>query len=104
MPNLNCTASNCTHNTQNQCCNNSIQVGGRSADKSKATSCESFVESSGAFTNSVQTPNPSMSIGCEAANCVHNCDEACQASTVDISGASASSSCDTKCSSFQYRY
>lgn len=104
MPNLHCSASNCTHNSQNQCCNSSIQVGGRSADKAKATSCESFAESTGAFTSSVQSPNPSLMISCEASNCIHNCESSCHADSVDISGASASACCDTKCSSFQYRY
>ncbi|MGL4773521.1 MAG: DUF1540 domain-containing protein [Clostridium sp.] len=103
MPSLSCTASSCMHNSSNCCCNSSIQVGGAQADKSKATCCESFAESDGSFTNSAQTPNQSLQISCEAQNCIHNSSCQCAADSVDISGASACTSQETKCSSFSCR-
>ncbi|MGL5150641.1 MAG: DUF1540 domain-containing protein [Clostridium sp.] len=103
MTHLNCSASNCTHNSNNCCCNSSISVSGANADKSKSTCCSSFQEANGAFANSAQTPNASLEISCNAENCIHNCNCTCEAGSVDISGASACNCEETKCSSFSYK-
>ncbi|ATD56050.1 DUF1540 domain-containing protein [Clostridium chauvoei] len=103
MPKLNCCANNCTHNSENYCCRNQIDVGGENATHSGGTCCESFQESDGSFTNSIQSPNTNLSIACNATNCIHNSNCQCDAESVSVSGVSACTSEQTECSSFYAR-
>ena len=100
MAKLSCSVNNCCHNSSNYCCNNEIKVGGKKANSPSSTCCESFQEMTEAFTNNVQTPNPSLNVKCEATNCIHNSDCSCSANSISIDGISASNSDDTQCVSF----
>lgn len=101
MPRLNCSAANCSYNNSNYCCKNQIQVSGSMAQQAQSTCCESFIESNGAFTNSVQVPNPHLYVSCEAKNCIHNCNNNCEAESISVGGGiAASTSRETECDSF----
>lgn len=102
MAELFCGAVKCTYNKDNYCCKGDIMVGGKHAQNSESTCCESFHERrGGAYTSSVSHPSKTISIDCEAVKCIYNDDYRCQASHVDIKGHSAGSSAETLCATFK---
>lgn len=100
MPSLVCNVSTCGHNKSNLCCKEGIQVGGENAFTSEATCCESFTEKTKDFLNSTETPQASMSVICEAENCVYNKIRMCNAESISIAGGPVSSAGKTECNSF----
>ena len=102
MAELGCGAVNCTYNKNNYCCKGDIMVGGKHADTSYDTCCESFRERSGdAFTSAISHPSSTISIDCEAVKCIYNADYRCRAERVDIKGGQAKTSQDTVCATFK---
>ncbi len=101
MATLRCGVNECAHNKENFCCNESIKVGGVNASIAAHTECESFDEK-GNEINSLfsQSPNPSMAIGCSASNCIHNENQRCVSSYVDISSSASTYGNTTECLSF----
>lgn len=100
MTRLSCCVNSCSHNKQNCCCKDTIKVGGREANMSSSTSCESFLEENGSFMNSMESPKSNLDVQCEATNCTHNCNRHCDASYIDINGVSACDCKETECNSF----
>lgn len=100
MTKLKCDACTCEHNNDYCCCLDGIKVGGKQATEQEHTCCESFAESDGSMTNSVQEPVLHMEIGCHATNCVHNNDCKCKADEICICGDHACDCNETECSSF----
>lgn len=97
MPKLKCGVNSCANNAENCCCLGKIDVaGGVTAEN---TCCSSFIELTGA-TNAADTPNESLSVDCDAHDCVHNKDCQCCAESIDVAGAGACNCTDTQCSSF----
>ena len=102
MAELFCSAGKCTYNKDNYCCKGDIMVGGKFADTSDGTSCDSFHARKGdVYTSSVSHPSKTISIDCEAIKCVYNDNYRCQASHVDIKGNAACSSSETVCATFE---
>ena len=102
MAELACGAMNCTYNKNNYCCKGDIMVGGKHADNSDGTSCESFRERKGdAFTSAISHPSSTISIDCEAVKCMYNSDYRCHAEHVDIKGSNAKTSTETVCATFK---
>lgn len=99
MPKLNCGVGNCANNADDCCCLANIGVAGNQAQTSDQTCCSNFSEKTGA-TNCATTPNPSLSVQCDACNCTHNSNRECCADSININGYGASNSMDTACSSF----
>ena len=54
-------------------------------------------------TNMCHLPKDSLSISCEATNCIYNTNKKCDADHVDISGIKAVTEDDTVCTTFQAR-
>lgn len=100
MTHLNCGVDNCVHNSDDYCCINSIEIAGAKAKSSASTCCDSFEEATGEFTNSMESPSPSLDIKCKAETCMYNCDCHCEAEHVDISGQAACDCEETECSTF----
>lgn len=102
MAELGCGAVSCTYNKNSCCCKGDIMVGGKHADTSDATCCESFRErSTDAFTSAISHPSQTISIDCEAVKCMYNADYRCKAEHVDIKGGKAQTSKDTVCATFR---
>lgn len=102
MTSLGCNVNSCAHNRDNCCCLSTIQVQGKSACECDGTCCGSFDEAgNGASKNSCKSPKESLSVSCEATNCVYNEDKKCSADHINISGICASESNETVCASFQ---
>lgn len=100
MTNLGCNAKSCNYNKDCCCCLSSIQVAGHDACTCDNTCCSSYSDSKDTATNTIKSPKLSLSIACEADNCIYNADKHCNADHVDISGISATDSEDTVCATF----
>lgn len=103
MAELKCKADTCTYNKSECCCKGDIMVGGKHAENSDATCCESFAQRRGEGASSAchSHPSPTISIDCEATKCTYNANYKCTAPHVDISGSGADSSRETTCSTFK---
>ena len=104
MAELKCGVENCTYNKEHLCSKGDIMVGGKHADSSDGTCCESFMERrDGAFTSAIEHPSKTISIDCEAVKCVYNSNYKCVADHVDITGCGADSCRETSCATFVER-
>ncbi|MBQ7972143.1 MAG: DUF1540 domain-containing protein [Lachnospiraceae bacterium] len=102
MAELSCKVTNCTYNKDKLCCKGDILVGGTHAKESGSTCCESFVQKkSDSYTSATAHPSNTISIDCEAVNCVYNADYKCKAKKVDILGNGALNSAGTSCGTFK---
>ena len=82
------------------CSKGDIMVGGKHANNTDDTCCESFVDrKADSFSNSAEKPYKNISIDCEAENCKYNHSLRCVAEHVDIRGNGANSS-GTVCATF----
>lgn len=106
MAELKCGAVNCTYNEEKYCCKGDIMVGGKHADRTEDTCCESFAqkrEGHDTYTSSLSHPSKTISIDCEAVKCIYNSNYKCVAEHVDIAGSGAKISGETECSTFTER-
>lgn len=102
MAELTCGAVNCSYNKEKYCCKGDIMVGGKHAQESDNTCCESFYKRSGdVYTSAMSHPSKTISIDCEAVKCIYNTNYRCQASHVDIKGSNADKSMETICATFK---
>ena len=103
MADLKCAVENCTYNDRCLCCKGDIMVGGKHADNSNGTCCESFSpqrEGMDSFKSSVVHPSQTISIDCEAVKCIYNTNYKCHADHVDIMGNGANDFGQTACATF----
>lgn len=104
MSQLDCTVDSCLYNKTECCCKGDIMVGGKHADTESDTCCESFSERRGdSYTSAIEHPSKTISIDCEAENCVYNSNYKCSAEHVDIVGNGAVDSDETVCATFMER-
>lgn len=102
MTKLECNVTNCLHNADNCCCKQSIMVDGHDAKKKEQTCCGSFDENKGGlFKNVFKTPESSLSVDCEAVQCIYNDNRHCAAAKIGIVGDGASRAEQTLCTTFQ---
>lgn len=104
MPSLVCSAQNCVYNNAMYCSKGDIMVGDENAERCQETSCESFQERKMENAkNSMGSPSQEIKVGCKAWHCMYNDNEACKctAGKIDITGAAASTSGETECSTFE---
>ena len=103
MAELRCSVENCTYNCDRCCCKGDIMVGGQKACCCGETCCESFTqrrEGTDSFKSSVVHPSKTISIDCEAVNCLYNSNYKCVADHVDIRGCGACDCRETACGTF----
>ena len=104
MADLKCVAENCAYNKECLCIKGDIMVGGKHADSTEGTCCESFAqrrEGHDAYTSSLSHPSRTISIDCEAVKCVYNSNYKCIADHVDIQGCGADDCRETACATFK---
>ena len=103
MAELKCGAESCVYNKDRLCAKGDIMVGGKHADRSDDTCCESFMvkRTEDSCTSSIAHPSKIISIDCEAVKCVYNQNYKCVASHVDIRGGQANESRETACATFK---
>ena len=104
MTNLGCDVKTCVHNDNKLCCLKEIEVAGKGAVNAEMTCCNSFAKEAGAVSNALhQNAERATGIKCSVENCTYNHHCYCTADSVDISGAKATTSGQTECSTFKQR-
>lgn len=102
MAQLDCTVENCLYNRDQYCCKGDIMVGGKHADRSDDTCCDSFTQrKEDSYTSAMEHPSRTISIDCEAVKCVYNSNYKCVAEHVDIKGCGACDCRETSCATFK---
>ena len=102
MPELKCGVVTCTHNKQNYCELDTIEVVGNSAKSPEQTSCGSFKERKGdSYSNSTATPSPTSNVSCQAVECTYNKACKCHAGKISVAGSDASRVEQTECATFK---
>lgn len=102
MAELKCKVENCVYNKNDYCCKGDIMVGGRHANSSDETCCESFAQKKGdSYTSAIEHPCQTISVDCEACNCTYNSNYKCVAKHVDIHGSGACDCKETTCATFR---
>lgn len=87
MPKINCSVENCAYNHSRYCCASVINVGGKGADITEATCCDTFLDGMG-YSN-VQVSNMQSSVDidailCKVDTCVYHKDEHCTLQEIEI--------------------
>lgn len=104
MTDLKCNVTSCTYNKEHLCSKGDIMVGGKRAQEKDATCCESFSpkkEGMEGYSSSLSHPSHTISIDCEASQCVYNQNYKCMAEHVEISGNGACNCKETLCATFR---
>lgn len=101
MTKIICGVQNCYLNKDKCCCANSIDVAGKNAKNRGATSCVTFGDNKGAFSNSIQEPKEQSDISCDACNCMHNENNKCCSQVIQIHGSNVNESRATFCTTFR---
>lgn len=101
MAKLDCSVQNCLYNKECCCCKGDIMVGGKHAKNGSDTCCESFSErKADSYVSALDHPSKTISVDCEAVNCLYNSNYKCTAEHVDISGSGACNCRGTTCQTF----
>lgn len=104
MSKINCSVSNCSHNNDNACFANIINVGGESAKKDRDTCCASFLDAAtyDDFTNNInQKGSECDAITCNVGTCSYNEDNLCNAKSIDVNGKDVNLYLETNCITFK---
>ena len=104
MPKLSCTVSDCTHNKDNSCCLEKINVGTTTATDTCETECDSFSQKDDIVkkvVSAVESPVNELSINCSAKECTYNNNSMCTANAVNIRGNDCCTCSDTQCDTFK---
>lgn len=104
MPKISCNVTNCSHNKNEVCYANRINVSGGNAENSRQTCCASFLDSSHYSTltnNTNDYGNECTAIVCNVHSCTFNDNENCYAGSIAVSGNKANIYEETKCSTFR---
>jgi len=104
MSKINCSVSNCSHNDDNSCYANIINVGGKSAKKDSDTCCSSFLDSI-AYSDLTNIVNGTKSecdlVSCNVGTCTYNSNQLCSAKSIEVSGRDVNLYSETDCSTFK---
>ena len=105
MAQLDCGVENCVYNKSKSCCKGDIMVGGKHAESKDDTCCESFSgkRAGDSYISALEHPCRTISIDCEASNCMYNTNYKCHAEHVDIRGCGACDCESTACATFKER-
>lgn len=108
MNRISCCVDNCSHNKNQVCYANVINVVGENAQKDSETCCGSFLDKAvyGTLENSVNSYSETEScdsIICNACNCKHNDNSVCKLDNINVNSLDSSVSLysETCCGSFE---
>lgn len=100
MTDIYCSAVQCAHNKENCCCLGNVHVGGKNAESSDCTCCDSFIKQHATMQIGESVCHCSC-IDCDAGECRYNCDGECCADTVNIKGDNSCRCDETCCCTFK---
>ncbi len=95
MNKLTCTAFSCQNNVGRNCSLAKVLVEGLTAQNAQETKCTSYIAKSVTNLNSYTKPNPVLEVKCNAKDCMHNINNLCDASVVNINSMQNKAQCDT---------
>lgn len=104
MSKINCSVTNCSHNKDNTCFSNVVTVGGKSAKKDCDTCCASFLDANLydiLTSNTNENGKQCSAITCNVGTCTYNCNNLCDAESIDVSGENVNLYSETNCSTFK---
>ncbi|NME81808.1 DUF1540 domain-containing protein [Clostridium sp. SM-530-WT-3G] len=103
MQKINCDVCNCSHNKNNVCYSNTVDIGGMSASSDSGTCCGSFLIRSlyGDLTSNTNSSGPCDALICSVETCTHNCNKLCDLQSINVSGSNSQIYSETKCASFE---
>ena len=104
MSKINCSVTNCSHNNENTCFANVINVGGKSAKKDCDTCCASFLDDKHydhLTSNINEKGNECTAITCNVGTCTYNSNNLCNAESIDVNGKDVNLYSETNCSTFK---
>lgn len=90
MGKINCTVDNCSHNNNNLCNANRIDIGGSLANEACATCCGSFLDKKNYsdLTNCTNSYTGEPALVCSAEACTHNKNKICSLDNITIESTS----------------
>lgn len=102
MQKIQCSASNCSHNSSGVCYSNRVDIGGVTASTESGTVCGSFLNSYeySTLTSNINSSGPCDALTCNVISCQHNEDKLCNLDSIQVVGDGAHIYMDTACSSF----
>ena len=103
MTKINCSVSNCSHNKNNVCFSNRVDIGGMESSTSKDTCCGSFLDEK-LYSDLTSNTNSSGSCDClicRVESCVHNCNTLCDLQSINVCGNNPHIYTETACHSFE---
>ncbi len=104
MSKINCSVKNCSHNNEDICFANVINVGGKNAKEDSETCCASFLDSkiySDLVNNINENGSQCSAITCNVGTCSYNSNNICNAKSIDVSGDNVNLYLETNCSTFK---
>jgi len=104
MSKISCGVENCSHNSENKCFANIINVGGKSAKKDSDTCCASFLDSLAysSLTNIIDSnSNGCDVVSCTVGTCTYNSNELCTARCIEVHGDNVNLYSETDCLTFK---
>ena len=103
MERISCNVESCSHNKDNVCYANRVNIGGKAADIDKETCCGSFLNKLlySDLTNNVNSKGSCDTLVCFVNTCRYNCNTLCELQNIEVAGPSAQVYQETKCKSFE---
>ncbi|MBV7271826.1 DUF1540 domain-containing protein [Clostridium thailandense] len=99
-----CNVTNCSHNKNEICYANRINVSGGNANNSVETNCASFLDNAHYSDLTSNTNNPGeecKTIVCDVQSCAYNDNTLCHADSIKVSGGESHLYEETNCSTFK---
>lgn len=106
MNTINCSVSNCSHNSNNVCYANRINVAGKGAKNSIDTCCGSFLDKKlySNLTNSCNESSNCTTLVCNVDTCIHNKNCVCTLDNISVAGDGCTNIYnETQCNNFELK-
>lgn len=103
MDRVNCDAHSCSHNKDNVCYANRVNIGGSGAQVDGETCCGSFLNRLlySDLTNNTNGGGSCDTLVCFVNSCRHNCNTLCELQNIQVAGPNAELYQETECRSFE---
>lgn len=98
-----CDVTTCSHNKDEMCCANRVNIGGKSACNDMSTCCGSYLNSLlySDLTDAKSESGNCDCLVCYSKTCKHNENCICNLEAINVSGSEAAIYTETCCSSFE---
>ena len=101
MPTINCSVESCVYNKQKICEAETLQIGGKGANWTESTCCETYRDSDDAQNVTIEV-GETEEILCKVETCAYNVNKHCSLDEIEVSSlAEVSDYTETDCLSFE---